>query len=240
MDTRPFEGMILTAAALVYLALGASRKEWVRIIVPAGLILSAGLLFTGFYNFRVTGSPLRMPYEVNRDTYGWPENLGFLPIKQVTFRHRVLRDMYRKEIAHHTIYSSWHAFLDSLDIRAFENWAFFCGPVLTIPLLLSAQVFLDRRTRPLGGNSGGNVGAESFSDGFVSLSPWADCAGDFRSDRARLTTHLCPFVPHPAVARAGFCCAASAVRRFSKHHEAGGGGSGNNADLLGARRGSTR
>ena len=34
-------------------------------------------------------------------------------------------------------------------MRAFENWSFFCGPVLTIPLLLLPQVFQDRRTRPL-------------------------------------------------------------------------------------------
>jgi hypothetical protein len=156
MNTRPFEGLMLTASALAFLALGlwrsgggAQRVSWTKIIVPAGLILSAGLAFTGYYNWRVTGSPLRMPYEVNRDAYGWPENLSFLPIKQVAIRDRVLRDMYRKEIAHHAIYSSWRGFLDSLDVRAFENWSFFCGPVLTIPLLMLPQVFLDRRTRPL-------------------------------------------------------------------------------------------
>jgi hypothetical protein len=150
MNTRPFEGLVLTASALVFLALGLGwRKKWAEIVIPAGLILCAGLVFTGYYNWRVTGSAVRMPYEVNRNTYGWPENLGFLPIKHVTSGHRILRVMYEKEIAHHNIYSSWHAFLDSLDIRAFENWSFFCGPVLSIPLLLLPQVFLDRRTRPL-------------------------------------------------------------------------------------------
>jgi hypothetical protein len=149
MNTRPFEGMVLTALALVYLALGKPRRGWARMAIPGGLIVCAGLIFTGYYNWRVTGSAVRMPYEVNRDTYGWPENLGFLPAKQVTLRHRVLDDMYRKEIAHHSIYTSWHAFLDSLDVRAFENWAFFCGPVLTIPFLFLPNVFGDRRTRPL-------------------------------------------------------------------------------------------
>jgi hypothetical protein len=149
MNTRPFEGAILTAAAIAYMAMGARRKEWLRMAVPATIIVCAGLAFTGYYNWRVTGSPVRMPYEVNRDTYGWPENLGFLPVKQVIFRHAVLRDMYQKEIAHHTIYTSWDRFLDSIDLRAFENWSFFCGPVLTIPLLFVPQVFLDRRTRPL-------------------------------------------------------------------------------------------
>jgi hypothetical protein len=149
MNARPFEGLILTAAALAYLALGAWRKRWVQIAIPAGLVVVAGLLFTGYYNWRATGSPVRMPYEVNRDTYGWPENLGFLPIKPVTFRHRVLRQMYQKEIAHHEIYSSWSRFVESLNLRAFENWSFFCGPALTIPLLLLPAAFLDRRTRPL-------------------------------------------------------------------------------------------
>lgn len=155
MNTRPFEGAVLTAAALAYLLLGVYkeyryyRTGWAQIVAPAGLILSAGLLFTGYYNWRVTGSPTRMPYKVNRDTYGWPENLAFLPVKHVTFRHPVLREMYLKEIAHHNIYSDWKFFVDSLDVRAFENWSFFCGPVLTIPLLLLPAVFLDRRTRPL-------------------------------------------------------------------------------------------
>jgi hypothetical protein len=149
MNTRPFEGAVLTVAALVYLALGAWQRGWAQMVVPAGLILCAGLIFMGFYNWRVTGSPLQMPYAVNRDTYGWPENLGFLPVKHVTFRDPVLRRMYQKEIAHHSIYNSWQGFVDSLDLRAFENWSFFCGPVLTIPLLLLPRVFLDRRTRPL-------------------------------------------------------------------------------------------
>ena len=149
MNTRPFEGLVLTGASLVYLAAGVPLRAWARIAVPAGLLLTAGLAFTGYYNWRVTGSAMRLPYEVNRETYGWPENLGILPAKQVTIRHRVLRDMYQKEIAHHSIYGSWHAFLDSLDVRAFENWAFFCGPVLTVPLLFLPSVFSDRRTRPI-------------------------------------------------------------------------------------------
>jgi hypothetical protein len=153
MNTRPFEGLVLTAVATCYLAVGLwptwRKIAWAHIAIPLGFIVAAGLLFTGYYNWRVTGSPVRMPYEVNRDTYGWPENLGFLPMKNVTLRHRDMRDMYRKEIAHHEIYSSWDRFVDSLDVRAFENWSFFGGPALTIPLLLLPQVFLDRRTRPL-------------------------------------------------------------------------------------------
>ena len=155
MNTRPFEGLLLSATALVYLVLGIlkdpSRYRVVlaQIVIPASLLLCAGLAFTGYYNWRVTGSASRLPYEVNRATYGWPENLGFLPAKNVVSRHPALRDMYLKEIAHHNIYTSWDRFTDSLGLRAFENWTFFCGPALTIPLLLLPSVFLDWRTRPL-------------------------------------------------------------------------------------------
>jgi len=154
MNTRPFEGFVLTASALALVAIGFwrggyERVAWARVVIPAGVIVAAGIAFTGYYNWRVTGSAVRMPYEVNRDTYGWPENLGFLAKKQVALRHPVLQRMYEKEIAHHEIYSSAGRFLDSLGVREFENWSFFCGPALTIPLLLLPAVFLDRRTRPL-------------------------------------------------------------------------------------------
>lgn len=154
MNTRPFEGLVLTASALVLLAIGLwpHRQKaipFAKLLIPAASIVAMGLVFMGYYNWRVTGSPARMPYQVNRDTYGWPENLGFLPGKQIVFRHPVLQKMYEKEIAHHQIYSSWQLFAGSLGERAFGNWAFFWGPLLTIPLLFLPQVFLDRRTRPL-------------------------------------------------------------------------------------------
>ena len=98
MNTRPFEGMVLTARALGYLALGGAprsvchgrRSRFRRVDHSRGTDLHRLLQLAR------DGQPLRMPYEVNRDTYGWPENLGFLPTKHVTSRHPVLRDMYRE------------------------------------------------------------------------------------------------------------------------------------------------
>ncbi len=162
MNSRPFEGAVLTLAAVLYWAMPlirgaafrprrASARPYplARLLVPAALILACGAAFTAYYCAKVTGSPLRMPYQVNRDTYGWPENLGFLPVKVVAFHDPVLKSMYEMETRHRDIYKSADAFIDNLMLRLFENWTFFIGPVLTAPLIFLPWFIRDRRIRPL-------------------------------------------------------------------------------------------
>ncbi|HZT38428.1 MAG TPA: hypothetical protein VFA28_11050 [Bryobacteraceae bacterium] len=166
MNSRPFEGAFLTAAAGLYWMIsvvvrrkkcthawprraGASLAAWTRLLLPAALILVCGAAFTAYYCARVAGSPFRMPYQVNRDTYGWPENLGFLPVKVVAFHDPVLKAMYEMETRHRDIYKSADAFLDNLVMRLFENWTFFIGPALTVPFIFLPWLIRDRRIRPL-------------------------------------------------------------------------------------------
>ncbi|MBV8817827.1 MAG: hypothetical protein JO022_05680, partial [Acidobacteriaceae bacterium] len=80
MNSRPFEGGVLAAVALVYLlpaiwprtpdnrlTLHLRPHVVTHLLVPAALVFACGIAFTGFYCAKVTGSPLRMPYQVNRD-----------------------------------------------------------------------------------------------------------------------------------------------------------------------------
>jgi hypothetical protein len=148
MNTRPFEGGVLAMAVLVFLAPALWRRG-AKILIPAAVVLGCGVLFTGYYNWRVTGSPLRMGYQVNRDAYGWPENLAFLPAKQPAIHHKALQDMYLKEVNHRKIYDSPDNLIDNLVTRLFDNWTFLIGPLLTIPLLFLAPMIRDPGTRPL-------------------------------------------------------------------------------------------
>ena len=143
LNSRPFEGGILTLCAVVYLLrclwpqLASNPEVWLkRVIAPALAVVLFGFAFTAYYDFRVTGSPLRMPYAVNRDTYGWPENLAFLPPKKIHSVHPVLQAMYEKEIDNRTHYSSPARIVDSLVTRFFDSWAFYVGPALSLPLLV--------------------------------------------------------------------------------------------------------
>ena len=160
MNSRPFEGALLGLLALIYF----HRR---RFLIPAGLVVAAGFAFAGYYNFRVTGNPLTLPYMLNRNTYGWPENLGFLPPKKLApLSNPIMEDMRQRELANRIIYTDPRLFFENLDTKFFDNWTFFVGPLLTVPLLVCAQAPKDAHSplfpcRP--------ACAQSFSDGALSL-----------------------------------------------------------------------
>jgi hypothetical protein len=148
MNSRPFDGAILSAASIAYLVCAKKQRAIVDLL-PAAAVLAIGVAFTGYYDWRVTGSPLRMAYQVNRDTYGWPENLAFLPAKKLTLRDPVMESMYLKEVARREIYQHPDKLADDYLTRLFDNWSYFIGPLLTIPLVFLPWVLRDRRARLL-------------------------------------------------------------------------------------------
>jgi hypothetical protein len=69
-NSRPFEGLLLCiavgAAVLVWMI---RRQQW-KPIVPALLVLIPGLIWMGYYNWRVTGHALLTPYQRHDQLYG--------------------------------------------------------------------------------------------------------------------------------------------------------------------------
>lgn len=73
--SRPYEGFVLT----ILCAFGSAILLWrkripIRIlfknaIVPIGVIMLPFVLWLGYYNYRVTGHPLRMPYVEHQSQY---------------------------------------------------------------------------------------------------------------------------------------------------------------------------
>jgi hypothetical protein len=148
VNSRPFDGAILSAASIAYLV-WAKKQRAIVDLLPAAAVLAIGVVFTGYYDWRVTGSPLRMAYQVNRNTYGWPENLAFLPAKKLTLRDPVMESMYLKEVARREAYQHPDKLADDYLTRLFDNWSYFIGPLLTIPLVFLPWILRDRRTRLL-------------------------------------------------------------------------------------------
>ncbi len=155
VNTRPFEGGILSLLCLgtaIFWRWKSARKgpvlRW-PLLVPGSLLLLLGAGFTCYYSWRVTGNPLKMPYVVNRDTYGWPENLALLPPKKITYRHPNLRNMHFLELYYRTRYSTLGRMLHSWCNRASLLWEFYVGPGLTLHLLMLPWVLRSRKLRPL-------------------------------------------------------------------------------------------
>jgi hypothetical protein len=105
-NSRPYEGTILSVLALAtILAIvwfrrdaqrSASLGKFFRHMIPsAGLILALTGIFMAYYNFRVTGNALRMPYSVYQETYAAsPSFLWSAPRPLPEYRHEEIRNFW--------------------------------------------------------------------------------------------------------------------------------------------------
>ena len=79
--SRPYEGFLLsiplTLALLVWLLKDKRvpvRSRLRRVALPLALVAIALVGGTAYYNWRVTGNPLMMPYSLHQRTYGTPQS----------------------------------------------------------------------------------------------------------------------------------------------------------------------
>jgi hypothetical protein len=101
-NSRPYEGfvlsLILVAGLLWWMRNGeaaAPRDVLKRVALPAVLVLAAAAFAMGFYNLRVTGSALRMPYMVHEATYAVaPSFLWQAPRPEPVYQHKEIRDFH--------------------------------------------------------------------------------------------------------------------------------------------------
>ncbi len=154
-NSRPYEGLIFSlpiAAAVTIWIFGKSHRSLSaslkRVVLPIVFVLVPTGAGMGYYYWRVTGSPFRMTYQVNRGAYATaPYFLWQSPRPEPAYRHAVMRDFYRWELErfeeYHTLggaaYRTWDKLVGS--------WKFYCGPLLTIPLLAFPWILRDRKMR---------------------------------------------------------------------------------------------
>ena len=163
-NSRPYEGFILGATACVALLawtlFGKGRPSFdvalKRVFVPLALalLLTAGAM--AFYFWRVTGDPLRMPYDVNRQTYAAARHFPWQePRAAPPYRNEVMRGFYlgweldAYEKARSDFSSSPARYVAR---RAWDIGDFICayqlGPLLALALVMLPWVVArDRRTR---------------------------------------------------------------------------------------------
>jgi len=107
---------------------------------------------TGYYYTRVTGSPFRMTYQVNRETYATaPYFLWQQPRPEPLYHHKVMHDFYQRELTEFEENRTAGGALRRTRDKLTGLWMFYLGPALSIPLLAFPWILRDRRMRfPLG------------------------------------------------------------------------------------------
>jgi hypothetical protein len=114
------------------------------------LIITVAVMM-GYYCWRVTGSPFRMPYQINQDAYAMGQPfLWQSPRAALQYRHQEMRSFYLWELQPYAnARGSLMGFLDSAATKLKITWLFYFGPLLTVPLISFPRAVLDRRMRLL-------------------------------------------------------------------------------------------
>ena len=141
-NTRPYESLFFClpiAAVLLIWMFGRSAPPLLlslrRVLLPLSLVLAITVGAMGYYFWRVTGSPIRIPYQVNISAY----HLVYFPWQKLQpaalYRHAVMKQFYQGP----PVLDSYgqvhrHPLLWIL-LKPLPLVIFFLGPVLLLPVL---------------------------------------------------------------------------------------------------------
>ncbi len=153
--SRPLEGFIFcvpVGVALLWWVLrleaSARRTTLRRIVAPIAAILVCVAGFVGFYNLRVTGSPLVFPHFIEQKMittaiFLWQQDKPPIPYANPQFNdfyHNFMPGLYQ---------ASWPAAVGQWSYKAGDFWEFFLGPALSIPFLALPWLLREPRNRLL-------------------------------------------------------------------------------------------
>ena len=154
-NTRPYEGFLLgsgVAIALLAWMLGKNgppaRVSLTQIVLPLVLVLAPLVAWTGYYYYRVTGSPFRMTYDVNREMYAMGRYFIWQkPWPQKTYHHAKMQAQYERELREATEYKTLRGFIRRGRGKLYYFWQVYLVPPLPFVLIALPCAARDRRLR---------------------------------------------------------------------------------------------
>jgi len=156
-NSRPYEGFVLTMIVAGGLVLWILKQKTAssllirRVVLPGMLVLGIAGMATAYYCWRVTGSALRMPQQVNRETYSVARYFYWQDAyTQPSYRHKVIGDFYKGlELTEFKRANSALGVAGQIGTKIALIWVFYIAPILTPVLFFLPRILRDRRIRPL-------------------------------------------------------------------------------------------
>jgi hypothetical protein len=150
LNSRPFEGAVFTVACIVTTPFRShGRKSVVLPLIAGAATFVAALVWTGYYNHRVTGSATQFPYMLYEKQYAATAPLIFLPAPATrpSYRHEAMRDYYLDwELPRYQQQRTIPGLMRALGEKTSSMVkAFLASPALIAPMLVS--VWMLRRNR---------------------------------------------------------------------------------------------
>jgi hypothetical protein len=150
-SSRPYEGVLLCAAVGVALLLwmahrwkrGERRVVLKNVLLPSLLVLLPGAIWMGYYNWRVTGDPLLLPYVRHDQIYGRTPHFVWQELRPLkTYNNAELAAQHgRWEPAHWERQQSFGGWSREIARKAFRlGKGFFQPLVLLLPLAMLPMV----------------------------------------------------------------------------------------------------
>jgi hypothetical protein len=156
-NSRAYEGLVLSLPVAVALIAGwlmerraTVRDRILRGVLPIAIVLILAGTGMGYYFWRVTGNPLRMPYQVGRETYATaPIFLWQSPRPEPPYRHPVMGEFHRRyeQAFYETEIGTARGLVTTKLAFAIAFVAFYFGPALLLPLLMFPHTLRDRHIR---------------------------------------------------------------------------------------------
>ncbi len=137
-NTRPYEGLLAAMPAVVLLAVEYIRKRTMPVSAVLSLVavLTPTFGFMAYYNYRVTGDPLRLPYWENEAQYEVAPHFITLPLqREPEYRNPQMRQWYAEARVNMYLERRERPWGRVFEIPKLA--AFLLGPALALPLLFS-------------------------------------------------------------------------------------------------------
>jgi hypothetical protein len=144
-NTRPYEGLVFSVPIAISLFVWIFRREspglktcMRQIVAPITVVVMLAASATGYYFWRVTGSPFRLPYQVENQTYGAaPLLLWEKPRPLPRYNHPDLENVYvNGERTRYYVARTLFGFLYFTGQKIGGVWSFFIGLSLTLAILM--------------------------------------------------------------------------------------------------------